>query len=62
MLSNRRMDSIFEATVFATEEAVINALVAAETMTGRDNHQTLGIPHEQLQQVLRKYGRLEEKK
>jgi L-aminopeptidase/D-esterase-like protein len=62
MLPNRRMDNLFEATVFATEEAVINALVAAETMTGRDNHQTIGIPHEQLKEVLRKYGRLEEKK
>jgi len=62
MLPNRRMDSLFEATVFATEEAVVNALVAAETMTGRDNHHTIGIPHEELQRVLRKYGRLEERK
>ncbi len=34
MLSNRRIDDLFEATVFATEEAVINAMVAAETMAG----------------------------
>ena len=40
MLSNRRIDDLFEATVFATEEAVINAMVAAETMIGRDDHQT----------------------
>jgi L-aminopeptidase/D-esterase-like protein len=62
MLSNRRMDSLFEATVFATEEAVINALVAAETMIGRDNHRTIAMPHDELKRVLRKYGRLEENK
>lgn len=58
MLSNRRIDDLFEATVFATEEAVINAMVAAETMVGRDYHQWVGLPHEELKQVLRKYGRL----
>ena len=62
MLSNRRIDDIFEATVFATEEAVINAMVAAETMTGRDNHRTVALPHEELKQALRKYGRLVETK
>jgi D-aminopeptidase len=62
MLSNRRIDDLFEATVFATEEAVINAMVAAETMIGRDNHQTFGLPHEELKQALRKYGRLAETK
>ena len=60
MLSNRRIDDLFEATVFATEEAVINAMVAAETMVGRDNHRTIALPHEELKQVLRKYGRLAE--
>ena len=60
MLSNRRIDDLFEATVFATEEAVINAMVAAETMIGRDNHQTIALPHEELKQALRKYGRLAE--
>jgi L-aminopeptidase/D-esterase-like protein len=53
------MDALFEATVFATEEAVINALVAAETMTGRDYHQTIGLPTGEVQRLLRKYGRLE---
>ena len=62
MLSNRRIDDLFEATVFATEEAVINAMVAAETMTGRDYHQTVALPHEELKQALRKYGRLVETK
>jgi L-aminopeptidase/D-esterase-like protein len=62
MLSNRRIDELFEATVFATEEAVINAMVAAETMVGRDYHQWVGLPHEELKQVLRKYRRLGESK
>jgi L-aminopeptidase/D-esterase-like protein len=62
MLSNRRIDDLFEATVFATEEAVINAMVAAETMTGRDYHKTVALPHEDLKQALRKYGRLVENK
>jgi L-aminopeptidase/D-esterase-like protein len=58
MLSNRRISAVFEATVQATEEAVINALVAAETMTGVDGHRTEAISHESLRQVLRKYNRL----
>jgi D-aminopeptidase len=58
MLPNEEMNSLFEATVEATEEAVINALVAAETMTGVDNHQVIALPHDRLQQVLEKYGRL----
>ncbi len=62
MLPNRRLDDIFEATVFATEEAVINAMVAAETMVGRDYHKTIALPHEELRQVLRKYSRLSDGK
>src|ERR1019366_5511963 len=38
---NDNLDPIFEATVQATEEAVVNALVAAETMVGRDNHKVI---------------------
>jgi L-aminopeptidase/D-esterase-like protein len=59
MLPNDRMDPIFEATVQATEEAIVNALVAAETMTGVDNHKAIAIPHDRLKEVLRKYHRLE---
>jgi L-aminopeptidase/D-esterase-like protein len=58
MLPNEQMDPLFEATVQATEEAVINALVAAETMTGRDGHTVVALPHERLKQVLKKYNRL----
>src|SRR5205823_12331148 len=58
MLPNEQLDPIFLATVQATEEAVINAMVAAETMTGINNHKVIGLPHERLREVLRKYNRL----
>ncbi len=58
MLPNARIDPLFEATVQATEEAIVNALIAAETMTGRDNHRVVALPHDRLQQVLRKHNRL----
>jgi L-aminopeptidase/D-esterase-like protein len=58
MLSNARIGAIFEAAVQATEEAIINALVAAETMVGVDGHRSEAISHDALQQALRKYNRL----
>jgi L-aminopeptidase/D-esterase-like protein len=58
MLPNERLDPIFLATVEATEEAVINAMVAAETMTGIDDHTVVALPHERLREVLKKYNRL----
>ena len=42
----------------ATEEAIVNALVAAETMTGIDDHTVIALPHDRLQAVLRQYQRL----
>ncbi len=57
MIPNERIDPIFAATVQATEEAIINALVAAETMTGRDDHMVIGIPHDRVRELMRKYGR-----
>jgi D-aminopeptidase len=60
MLPNEQIDALFEATVQATEEAVINAMVAAETMIGRDNHKVIGLPHDRLREVLKKYNRLAE--
>jgi len=57
MVPNDRMNPLFEATVQATEEAIVNALIAAETMTGIDNHKVLALPHERLREVLRKYNR-----
>ena len=58
MLPNESLDPIFLATVQATEEAVINAMVAAETMTGINNHTVIALPHDRLREVLRKYNRL----
>ena len=58
MLPNDSLDPIFLATVQATEEAVINAMVAAETMTGINGHTVIAIPHDRLREVLKKYNRL----
>jgi D-aminopeptidase len=58
MLANDQMDSLFEATVQATEEAVVNAMIAAKTMTGINGHTVEALPHERLREVLRKYNRL----
>ena len=57
-LSNEEMSPLFDATALATEEAVINALVAADTMTGAGNRRVVGLPHDRLRDVLRKYNRL----
>jgi L-aminopeptidase/D-esterase-like protein len=59
MLPNDSLDPIFLATVQATEEAVVNAMVAAETMKGIDDHEVIALPHDRLRQVLKKYNRLE---
>jgi L-aminopeptidase/D-esterase-like protein len=48
---------LFTATVEATEEAIINAMVGAETMVGRDGHTVIALPHAGLQEALRKYAR-----
>jgi D-aminopeptidase len=58
MLSGATMGPLFEATVEATEEAIVNALVAAETMTGRDGNTAHRLPHDRLAEVMRRYGRL----
>lgn len=57
-VANERISPLFEATVQATEEAIVNAMVAARTMTGIDGHTVEALPHEELRRVLRKYGRL----
>ena len=54
----RRMGPLFEATVGATEEAIVNALVAARTMTGKDGQTVHAIPHDTLREILRRHGRL----
>jgi D-aminopeptidase len=60
MLPNEKIQPLFAATVQATEEAIINAMVAAETMTGIENHRVIALPHDRLRAVLKKYNRLNE--
>jgi L-aminopeptidase/D-esterase-like protein len=60
LLPSDDLTPLFTAVVDATEEAIVNALVAAETMTGRDGHTALALPHDRLRAVLKKYGRLVE--
>lgn len=57
MLPNDLINPIFAATVQATEEAIINAMVAAETMTGVNGNTVYAIPHDRLKQVMKKYNR-----
>jgi len=58
---NDAMGPIFLAAVEATEEAIVNALVAAETMTGINGYTVHELPHDRLQAALKKHGRLIEK-
>jgi L-aminopeptidase/D-esterase-like protein len=55
---SERLDPIFEATVDAVEEAIVNALIAAETMIGRDDNKVAAIDHGRLQEIMRAHGRL----
>jgi L-aminopeptidase/D-esterase-like protein len=61
MLPNDRLNPLFDATTEATEEAIVNAMIAAETMVGRDGNKVYAIPHDRLRQVLKKYNRLIER-
>lgn len=58
MLPNDRIDPVFQATVDATEEAVVNAMLAAKTMTGTDGIRAFGLPGDRVVQALRKYNRM----
>jgi L-aminopeptidase/D-esterase-like protein len=59
MLPNDQMSELFQATVDATEEAIVNALVAADTMTGIDGNVVYALPHKKLIEVLKKYNRFD---
>lgn len=58
MLPNDDLNPIFLATVQATEEAVINAMVAADTMKGANDRVVIGLPHNRVREILKKYNRL----
>lgn len=60
MLPNERISPLLRATADATEEAIVNAMVAAETMEGIDGNVVHAIPHDRLRAVLKKYNRLVE--
>jgi len=60
MVVNDAVSPLFDATVLATEEAIVNAMVAATDMTGDRGHVAKAIDHEQLRSVLRLYNRLGE--
>jgi L-aminopeptidase/D-esterase-like protein len=57
VVSNERISPLFSATVEATEEAIVNAMVGAKTMTGIDGHTANALPHDGLKEVLKKYQR-----
>jgi L-aminopeptidase/D-esterase-like protein len=57
MLPNARINPLFAATIQATEEAIVNALLAAETMTGANDVRVYALPRDRLLAALRKYGR-----
>ncbi len=57
MLNDQHIDDLFWAAIEATEEAILNSLVAAETMTGRDGITFHAIPHRRLREVMAAYGR-----
>lgn len=57
-LPNDKIDLVFTATAQATEEAIINALVAAETMTGINGNTVYALPHDRLRSVLKQYNRI----
>lgn len=59
MMANDALNPVFEAAVQATEEAILNAMFAAESMTGFNGHRVSALPHERVRDVLKKYNRLQ---
>jgi L-aminopeptidase/D-esterase-like protein len=62
MLPNERINPLFWTTAQATEEAILNAMVAAETMKGLNGNTVYALPHDRLKEILKKYNRLQEVK
>jgi D-aminopeptidase len=60
MLPSDAMGPLFEATVGATEEAIVNALVAGRTMTGYRGNTVLGLPRDKVRAILKRHGLLKE--
>lgn len=60
MLRNDAMGPLFEATVQAVEESIVNAMVAAEDMIGFQGHKVTALPHDATQAILKRYGRIQQ--
>jgi L-aminopeptidase/D-esterase-like protein len=58
MLPNERINPLFRATASATEEAIVNAMIAARTMKGINGNTAHALPHDRLREILKKYNRL----
>ena len=58
MVADRAIDRLFEAAIEATEEAIVNALVAATTMVGRDGVTAHALPHDRLVEAMARAGRI----
>jgi D-aminopeptidase len=54
-IPNDLMDPLFTAVVQATEEAVVNALIDNDSMTGRDNHRVEAVPHDRLREIMKRF-------
>jgi D-aminopeptidase len=57
VLDRAYINPLFDACIEATDEAIINALLAARTMVGRDGNTVYALPHDQLLRIMRRYGR-----
>ncbi len=57
-ISNDLITPLFDATANAVEEAIINAMIAAETMEGINGNKAYAIPHNLLIETLKKYNRI----
>ena len=57
-LGNTLLDPLFLATVQATEEAIVNSMIAARDMRGQNGYFAVAIPHDQLHAILKQYNRL----
>ncbi len=57
-VSTGDIDPLFEATIAATEEAIIDSMIANETMVGRDGNRSIALPHDRLIDIMKKYGRM----
>jgi len=56
-VATKTLDELFRATVEATEEAILNSIFTSETMKGRDDNTSLGLPIDETLRIMRKYGR-----